>query len=191
MRTAGCATMTSCNAGCAKSALRFAESIGCANERSCNATRLRRLRLRDRHAFTRPTFTEPRKIVPVLRSNEPAGLAGGLCLPRDRSAPHSISGDADYVGQGEITCDSTCICDVPYRPSRPLLRGHMISQCRARIGSRNQNRRQTSRAISQRQIHRLGVRRKYRLKPSTFVENQTGAENQSACLRQSRQLPRN
>src|SRR5215470_18851862 len=61
-------------------------------------------------------------------AHEPAGPARRLCSPRDSSAPRSISGDAAYVGQGEITCDSTCIYDVPYRPSRPLLRGHIISQ---------------------------------------------------------------
>jgi TIR domain len=37
----------------------------------------------------------------------------------------------------EITCDKTCIYDVARRPSRPLLWGHMISQCRAPHCSRN------------------------------------------------------
>src|SRR5215470_17103833 len=62
------------------------------------------------------------------RERRASGPGWRLCWPRDSSAPRSISGDADYVGQGEITCDSTCIYDVPYRPSRPLLRGHIISQ---------------------------------------------------------------
>src|SRR5215831_9853273 len=38
IRTAGCANMTSCSAGRAKSIVLFVESTSCANERSCNAT---------------------------------------------------------------------------------------------------------------------------------------------------------
>ena len=53
----------------------------------------------------------------------------------------------------------------------------MISQCGTHAGSRNQKRRQTSGAISRRQIHRLGVRSMYRFKPLDFVENQTGADS--------------
>src|SRR5215813_13975303 len=67
---------------------------------------------------------------PGSRERRASGPGWRLCWPRDSSAPRSISGDAGYVGQGEITCDSTCIYDVPYRPSRPLLRGHIISQLR-------------------------------------------------------------
>src|SRR5262249_28368137 len=45
IRTAGCADKTSCNGGPAKMAFLFVKSTACANERSCNATRVhRRLR---------------------------------------------------------------------------------------------------------------------------------------------------
>ena len=116
----------------------------------------------------------------LARGNSPGSRerrASGLCSPRDSSAPRSIAGDAGYVGRGEITCDSTCIYDVPHRPSRPLLQGHMISQCRARMGPLEiRSVAQTSGAISRRQIHRFGVRTKYRFKPLTFAQNQTGAD---------------
>jgi hypothetical protein len=40
---------------------------------------------------------------PETVSGEPAGLAGGL-LARDSSTQRGISGDAGYVGRGEISC---------------------------------------------------------------------------------------
>src|SRR5215471_12817023 len=62
-------------------------------------------------------------------AHEPAGLAGGFAR-RATARRRAVSLVMPVTWQGEITCDSTCIYDVPYRPSRPLLRGHIISQLR-------------------------------------------------------------
>jgi hypothetical protein len=66
IKTAGCSVKTSCNGEPAGGAAPITESTGCAIERSCNAAPTRRaLRQypgwRDRHAWTRATFTGPRK----------------------------------------------------------------------------------------------------------------------------------
>ena len=66
IRTAGCAIKTSCNGEPAGAAVPPANSTGCAVETSCNAVPTpRALRQypgwRDRHAWTRATFTGPRK----------------------------------------------------------------------------------------------------------------------------------
>ena len=67
IRTAGCAIKTSCNGDPAAVAVPTSRlPTGCAIERSCNAVPTRRaLRQypgwRDRHAWTRATFTGPRK----------------------------------------------------------------------------------------------------------------------------------
>ena len=62
-------------------------------------------------------------------AHEPAGPAGGFAR-RATARRRAVSLVMPVTWQGEITCDSTCIYDVPYRPSRPLLRGHIISQRR-------------------------------------------------------------
>jgi hypothetical protein len=66
IRTAGCAIRISCNGEPAALAVPLKESMGCTTETSCNAVPTRRsLRQypgwRDRHAWTRATFTGPRK----------------------------------------------------------------------------------------------------------------------------------
>ena len=133
IRTAGCSVKTSCNGDRAALAVSTAEPMGCAIETSCNAVPTRRpLRQypgwRDRHAWTRATFTGPWKYSLGSRARRASVLGWRLCWPLCRRGPSSNAGDGGYAGRDEITSDSTCIYGGLHRPSRPLLRGRIISQ---------------------------------------------------------------
>src|ERR1017187_9942837 len=90
--------------------------------------------------------------------------------------PSSTAGDGGYAGRDEITSDSTCIYGGLHRPSRPLLRGRIISQrdaCPVWVFGMS---RHVPPPISGRSIDRAGVRCDCKFNPLALGQIQNGAD---------------
>ena len=119
-----------------------------------------------------------------------SGLGWRSCWPLCRHGPSNNTGVGGYAGRDEITSDSTCIYGGLHRPSRPLLRGRIISQrdpCPVWVFGMSRHVASPSRGV-QSTVRNRRVDRKF--KPRVLRQIQTGADRQGPAVQIDPAKPR-
>jgi len=159
------------------------------SDRACRRARANQGQALRVAAKTRPALTVPARggcgicgrdgRMPAARvkpKNGPQRSEGWMFAEQVELPRVVVTCGGDYAGRDEITSGSICIYGGPHEPSRPLLRGHIISPTRRTIWSQCRNEPPRTFAISKCSIDRVDPRCDRKFKPVALGQNQTAAD---------------